>query len=109
MATLWHWSQGDSGIESTAILERETEDDVFVPEDLTGTTVTLSLFRTNGSTYKSGATVRVITPAEGRIGYTRTQADTQQGALTGKFCVTYADGSKANFPNTGQFSIRVSR
>lgn len=108
-AAAWHWSEGDTAPELIGTLERETDDDVFAPEDLTGKTVSLTLWLAAGPVYKADQLVAILSASEGRVKYTGVVADTKQGALKGKFFVTYADGTtKVGFPNTGRFTVRVS-
>lgn len=109
MSAVKYLSQGDTGPVLIDTLERETDPDVFVAEDLTGCTVTLSLFRANGTTYKSGVAVTIVNATAGQVSYAWAVADSQQGTLTGKYRVTYPNGVQVSFPNTGPFQIRVSR
>lgn len=110
-SAVWYLSRGDTGPKLAGTLERETApgSNVFVAENLTGCTVTLSLFKASGATYKSGAAVTVVSAPDGRVSYAWAAADSQQGLLTGKFCVVYPDTTQVSFPNDGPFQIRVSR
>lgn len=107
MADVWYLSRGDTGPVLTGTLEYK-EGDVWVAQDLPlGTTVTLSLWRSTGSLYKSGAAVEIVSTA-GEVKYVWTTQDSQQGMLTGRFCVTFPSGTKISYPNTGRFQIKVS-
>jgi hypothetical protein len=108
MADIWYLSQGDTGPELSGTLEYQ-QGDSWVPQDLTGAAVTLALYRATGATYKPNAAVTIVSPTTGAVKYSWVDADSQQGTLTGKFRVTFANGVKMSFPNTGQFQIRVSR
>lgn len=109
MSDVYYWTQDDTAPEIIATIQRETAKDVFVPEDLTGKTVAVTLYRADNTVYKADAAVAVIDALAGRVKYTGVVADTRQGALTGKFRVTYAPGIVKGFPNNGPFQIRVSR
>jgi hypothetical protein len=109
MADIWYLSQGDTGPVLTGTLESQEDDESWAPQDLTGAAVTLSLYRATGAVYKANAAVTVVSPLTGAVKYSWVDADSQQGTLTGKFRVTFANGVKMSFPNTGQFQIRVSR
>lgn len=109
MSAVKYLSQGDTGPVLVDTLERETTDGVFEAEDLTGCAVTLSLFRANNTTYKSGLAVTIVDAVAGQVSYAWAVGDSKQGALTGKYCVTYPGGVQVSFPNTGPFQIRVSR
>jgi hypothetical protein len=109
MSAVYYWSLGETPT-FTGTLEREVEDDVWVEEDLSNVNVvavTVTLYRMNGSAYKTDAPVTKV--GGGRVKYTGVTADAQQGELTGKFFVTYADGSKVAFPKPGRFQLRVSQ
>jgi hypothetical protein len=111
-SAIWYLGKGDTGPILSGTLERETAPGtgVFVAENLTGCQVTLSLFKANSpTTYKSGAAVTIVSAVDGKVSYAWAAADSQQGLLTGKFCVTYPDTTKVSFPNDGPFQIRVSR
>lgn len=103
----WYWTNGETP-ELSGTLARETSPNVFVEEDLsTVLSVTLTLYKPSGAVYKSGAAMTVV--SGGKVKYAGVTADTQQGTLTGKVWVTYADGSKRPFPKPGRFSIRVDQ
>jgi hypothetical protein len=104
---IYYWSEGETPTFS-GTLEREIGDDEWQEEDLSGAlSVRVTLYRPSGLVYKADAAVTVV--GGGRVKYTGVAADTQQGQLTGKFTVTYADGSKRNFPKPGRFQVRVSQ
>jgi hypothetical protein len=109
MSDIYYWTLDDTAPELIGTIEREIATDVFVPEDLTGKTVAVTLYRANDTVYKADAAVAITDATGGRVKYTGVVADTRQGRLTGKFRVTYAPGITKGFPNTGPFQIRVSR
>jgi hypothetical protein len=104
---IYYWSDGETPTFS-GTLAREIAPDVWQEEDLSGVlAVTVTLYRPNGTTYKANAPVDRL--GGGRVKYTGVALDTEQGQLTGKFTVTYADNSKRNFPKPGRFQVRVSQ
>jgi hypothetical protein len=110
MADVWYLSQDDDYPELTGTLQYESAPDVWVVQDLTGAIVTLTLYRSTGAVYKANAAVTVVgAPTNGDVSYAWAAADSQQGTLTGKCRVTFANGKTRSFPNTGHFQIRVSR
>ena len=111
MTDVWYLSRGDTGPVLTGTLEYQDPNGNWLAQDLTGATVTLSLYRANGSAYKTGLPVTITSRTSGEISYAWGPSDSSQGLLTGKFCAIWTGppAAQISFPNTGRFQIRVSQ
>lgn len=90
------------------ILQSSIEDAAGNKIDLTGATVRFQMKRYNSSTKKIDSPALIYDEENGIVRYHWQVGDTDVGgSYLGEFEVTYSDGIKETFPNSGYIQIDI--